>query len=500
MENRGNLFRHDRRLKFKGLLAGLAAALLFTGAILSGCGQSQSQAILKTQVAGIQTEEPQTEEEPQEAHVAYNGGGSWFGTKRGCAVIADISEDYYSNYYSYNSNNIWKDQASPESTFKIISALIGLEEGIITSGDSRMGYDGGDYGRSEWNRDLSLREAFETSCIWYFRKILDITGKESVQEYLDALSYGNCDISSWEGSTENKNKELDGFWLESSLLISPKEQVDVLKKILRGESPFLDANVQILKDVMLTEEEEFSRLYGKTGSNAAGTNAWFTGVYETLGHTYCFAVRLVGTDKSRVTGSTAREIAKDLLGQYREIPFQKIAREVLLMEDGSSITGNVQDGDFERLTQNAKNRETAEGVFGGAPCEWETITSEGKQYFFVQLLDQGKEPAGPPMLINAAVTDNSLKMKCGLHVGMTEGEAREIFPYLYGFSFRRENYLPRNIEAWNTGGFPDGWCGQYETVLMAEISYGEELPWYLGLFLDEDGVIRAITSCYPTAG
>ena len=42
--------------------------------------------------------------------------------------------------------------------------------------------------------------------------------------FINTLNYGNCDISQWEGSGFNKNSLIDGFWLESSLLISPREQ------------------------------------------------------------------------------------------------------------------------------------------------------------------------------------------------------------------------------------------------------------------------------------
>ena len=47
-----------------------------------------------------------------------------------------------------------------------------------------------------------------------------------MQKELDKLQYGNCDISDWEGrlNTNNSNRALTGFWIESSLMISPKEQ------------------------------------------------------------------------------------------------------------------------------------------------------------------------------------------------------------------------------------------------------------------------------------
>lgn len=495
-------------MKQKGMLAGLQTALLLSLALLNGCGQTGQQPLLQT-AAEIETSlntkiETETEaeggtEESEEAHVAYNGDAARFAGKTGCAVVSDIAADYYSNYNSFNGDKLWKEQASPDSTFKIVSTLIGLEEGILTSADTRMGYDGTDYGNVDWNQDLTLQEAFQTSCIWFFRKVLDEAGQETVQQYLDALSYGNCDISQWEGSKENSMEQLNGFWLESSLQISPKEQVDVLEKILRGESCFSKEHIRILKDIMLEEEGEYFRFYGKTGSGADGTNAWYVGFYETLNHTYCFAVRLTGSEKNRVTGNAAKEIARKLMEEYREEPFQKVPREEVLLEDGSDISGAIQGNDFEKLKEEAADSSTEEGTFGGTPCMWETISWGGREYFFVQLMDADNEVTGAPMLVNAAVTEESLVLKCGIHVGMSLEEARGIFPDLYEY-YWQEGALPKNIIAWNEGTFPPEWCRQYHSVVMAEITYGEELPWYLGLFLDENHVIRAISTCYPTAG
>ena len=66
-----------------------------------------------------------------------------------------------------------------------------------------MEYNGTQYPIDEWNSDLRLQEAFQTSCIWYFRKVIDKVGKDEVQKELDTLVYGNCDISEWEGSNCN---------------------------------------------------------------------------------------------------------------------------------------------------------------------------------------------------------------------------------------------------------------------------------------------------------
>lgn len=71
--------------------------------------------------------------------------------------------------------------------------------------------------------------------------------KRRNQKKLEEIKYGNCDISNWEGSDINPYKELNGFWLDSSLKISPFEQVKVLAKIFEGESSYDKKSIEILK-------------------------------------------------------------------------------------------------------------------------------------------------------------------------------------------------------------------------------------------------------------
>lgn len=55
---------------------------------------------------------------------------------------------------------------------------------------------------------MDFREAFRESCVWYFREVIDEIGQETMQKALDQISYGNCDISDWEGrlNTNNVNR------------------------------------------------------------------------------------------------------------------------------------------------------------------------------------------------------------------------------------------------------------------------------------------------------
>lgn len=226
----------------------------------------------------------------------------------GCAVIYSPKDNKYSLYNS----ELCKQAASPYSTFKIISTLIGLNNGVIENATSTMNYTGEQYPVSEWNEDLTLEKAFKTSCIWYFHQIIDTVGYDEIRNELNQLNYGNCDISEWAGSNINPLPELNGFWLGSSLKISPLEQVQVLTEIFEGESIYSNEKISILKELMLVSESP-TKIYGKTGSSSNG-EAWFVGFSEENDDRKYFAIYLNdSSQKDRVSGNVAKEIALNII-------------------------------------------------------------------------------------------------------------------------------------------------------------------------------------------
>lgn len=229
---------------------------------------------------------------------------SAFQNMNGCAVIYIPKE----NRYLFYNEEMCRQEVSPYSTFKVISALSGLENGVLTDETSRMNYNGTMYANTGWNDDLTLKEAFQKSCIWYFKQVVDTVGKDKIKEELDSLSYGNCDVSEWNGSNINPSADLNGFWLESSLKISPLEQVNVFETIFEGKSKYRIANIEIVKELMLAEENGDEKIYGKTGSGNG--KAWFVGFSETIEERTYFAVYLNdNTQKDNISGNKAKEIA-----------------------------------------------------------------------------------------------------------------------------------------------------------------------------------------------
>lgn len=234
---------------------------------------------------------------------------SVFNGFNGCAVLFGSQN----NQYSFYNQKLCEQEVSPYSTFKIISTLAGLQNKVITNETSTMNYNGTQYSISEWNGDLTLETAFQTSCIWYFRQVIDAVGTDEIAKELNALSYGNCDISEWNGSGINPLEELNGFWLNSSLKISPLEQVQVLSKIFDQESNYSEENIAILKNIMLVNETDSQKIYGKTGSGSNG-DAWFVGFSEKQGKKQYFAIYLNDNmKKESINGNTAKEIALKII-------------------------------------------------------------------------------------------------------------------------------------------------------------------------------------------
>lgn len=227
----------------------------------------------------------------------------------GCAVIYSPAQEQY----AFFNEDMCRQEESPYSTFKIVSALSGLQNGVISDETSTMGYDGTVYGNPAWNGNLTLEEAFQTSCIWYFREIIDSVGIGKMQEELNNLQYGNRDLSEWNGSNINPMEKLNGFWLDSSLKISPLEQVEILEKIFEGQSLYDSGNIEILKRIMLVDETDAQRIYGKTGTGGNG-EAWFVGFSESGGERKYFAIYLDDrAQKELVSGNKAKEIALEIL-------------------------------------------------------------------------------------------------------------------------------------------------------------------------------------------
>lgn len=238
----------------------------------------------------------------------------YFDGVNGTAIFYYPESDTYAVYQKELSEK----RSSLCSTFKIFSTYVGLDMGVIQMNDSVRTWNGTRYWYEPWNRDIGLPDAFRQSCVWYYRQVIDDIGQPVMQAYIDEMNYGNRDISDWQGDLNEGEPltDLKGFWLESSLKISPKEQIQVLRRIM--ERPEKGELANTLKLLMLTRDDAATglKVYGKTGFgrvDGKNTDAWFVGLYERDGKTAYFALRLDDPDNPRATSDKAKAIALSII-------------------------------------------------------------------------------------------------------------------------------------------------------------------------------------------
>jgi beta-lactamase class D len=172
---------------------------------------------------------------------------------------------------------------SPASTFKIPNTLIALNAQLVTSKNSQFVWDGTDRGLERWNKDQTLESAFKVSCVWCYQEIARKIGAEQYTEALAMLDYGNQSVGN----------EIDAFWLNGDLRISAIEQIEFLRRIYNYEVPFQREHVDLLKEIMLTEQSSSYAILAKTGWAATTPQVgWYVGFVLKSDEAWLFAMNL----------------------------------------------------------------------------------------------------------------------------------------------------------------------------------------------------------------
>lgn len=225
---------------------------------------------------------------------------NYFGKYEGSFLLYDLENDVW-NIHNRKRATL---RVAPNSTYKIYSALFGLEDGIITPENSFIKWNGISYPFEAWNADQTLPSAMSASVNWYFEYLDEQLGETSVQEYLHKIEYGNEDLSG----------DFSSYWMESSLKISPIEQVKLLIQLQNHNLGFAPEHVDTVKDAIHISTSSFGDLYGKTGTgrvNGQDINGWFIGFIENTDNTYFFATNI--QNEQLATGSKASDITLSIL-------------------------------------------------------------------------------------------------------------------------------------------------------------------------------------------
>lgn len=204
----------------------------------------------------------------------------------------------------YNLSRFKDSSYLPASTFKIVNSLIALKTGRIFDEKTVIKWDGIERRNADWNKDLSLTEAFKVSSVGHYQEIARRIGKDTMQIWLDSLHYGNKKIGG----------PVDSFWLNNSLKITPDEQLGLVKKLYFEQLPMDKRPQRLVRAMMMQENNANYQFAYKTGygfrenGNSIG---WMVGWIEENRHPYFFVLNIEGDPNVPI--ETRKEILTNIL-------------------------------------------------------------------------------------------------------------------------------------------------------------------------------------------
>lgn len=220
----------------------------------------------------------------------------------GCFLLYDCEN----NKFSTNDAERSQQEFIPASTFKILNSLIALELGVVKDENEIIKWDGVDRGWDKWNTDHNMRSAIKYSTIWFYQELAREIGTERMQYYVDLVNYGNMNISG----------DIDSFWLDGDLRISPMGQIAFLRKLYENDLPFSQRTMDVVKKIIVQQKGESFILSAKTGwaQRITPQIGWFVGYLERTGSVYYFAnnVQINQKKDSKARQNITNNILSDL--------------------------------------------------------------------------------------------------------------------------------------------------------------------------------------------
>jgi beta-lactamase class D len=202
---------------------------------------------------------------------------------KGAILIYDFQKEiYYSNDFD------WAQKGKlPASTFKIVNSIIAFETGVVEDDSTLFKWDGSKRAIKNWEQDLTFKNAFHFSCVPCYQDVARSIGEKRMNDYLAKLEYGNMKVDS---------NSIDLFWLQGDSRITSFQQIDFLKRFYNSQLSISKRTEELMKKMMVIEENESYKMSGKTGwSNANANeidNGWFVGYIESGNEVYFFSTNI----------------------------------------------------------------------------------------------------------------------------------------------------------------------------------------------------------------
>lgn len=224
----------------------------------------------------------------------------------GSFILLDVnSERYHVHDHERASKAV-----VPTSTYKIPHSLIALQLGVVASVDEILPYGGKPQRLPQWEKDMSLREAITMSNVPVYQGVAKKIGRTAMHRSLKQLDYGNQQVGN----------DVERFWLDGPLVISPREQVDFLARLAEQTLPIQEKHQKAVSDILLIDSESDYRLYAKTGwaDSPEPDIGWWVGWVEKGDEHYTFAL-LIDIEKD-ADAKVRKPLGIELLKTLRVLP------------------------------------------------------------------------------------------------------------------------------------------------------------------------------------
>lgn len=197
---------------------------------------------------------------------------------------------------------------SPASTFNIPLSLIALQTGVVTDEKMVIPINSSDSTKSNMPNQLNIVEAFKQNSIPFFYNVANKIGHDTLSAWIDRLSYGN----------KSAGKNLDSFWMNNVLKISPDEQLGLLKHLYFDQLPYRKSVHLLVRDMMVKEDNSAYKLsYCSSLTKDEKNNDifWCLGWIEENRHVYFF-VNLEKSTGSSVSNKESMGVCRKILEHY----------------------------------------------------------------------------------------------------------------------------------------------------------------------------------------
>ncbi len=195
---------------------------------------------------------------------------------KGCFALMENG----SAQFTITNLAIYKDSSfAPYHTFFAVPSLIALDRGYIN------------HTASTWVSNDSVA---------YYQSIIEKIGRTDLLKVIDSLHYGKGIVSN----------DLNNFWRDSSLRITPDEQLGFIKKLYFNQLPFQKRSQDIYKQMILKEDNasyKLSYIYGSEQSESASN--WIIGYVEENKHPYFFVMYVVDQNNSDNKNEKAKTVS-----------------------------------------------------------------------------------------------------------------------------------------------------------------------------------------------